>query len=433
MTNTISLNPEDWDKTPQGVAPEAMPTIPLEAQGEMPTISLGEPEKPKKLSREEILADPKNVDTIRRGLQTMYGKRKSFVHSDFEEMDEEELFETWQNWQRYFSVGNSVTTAKTALKAFDGDDVTKATLDENFRLFDSMESGFKGDFWDTVWDYGRGAVVDPMTVVSMGVGKALSTGGTKAANLAVKEAVKQAATSTARKAAVRAGRTQLAAAGAKEALRYSSVDIAANMAMDVAQQATRMETGTQEEYSALQTMISGVASAGIPAILGASAASRAMSRSEWAKGTVFESYTDELAKHDLSKEGLMKVIKDGAPRPEAQASVADVFKGLGGDEGVEIINWGKAKEELPEWFLKEGRPKGDGQKTQLYFNQLFFGNKNSKGFVNYLVDEKIPFDKKLFADEQGKGGTSGFIFSTLDLLDDKTVKKLSGDFRGKFR
>ena len=389
---------------------------------------------PTKRTKEDILADPEAMATIRRGLTTMYGDRKSFIHTDFSDQDDEDIFETWQNWQRYFAAGNSVTTSRTAMKAFDGDDETKITLDENFRLFDSMESGLKGDFWDTVWDYTSGAVVDPLTVVSLGVGKAISQSGTKAGAVATRQALKQTTSAAAKQAVVRQGLAQAAKEGAKTAARYSAFDVAANLALDVAYQRTRMEVGTQEEYDPLQTGISVVASAGIPVILGAGSAANALSRSKAAEGTAFASYVDQLANEDLTATGLVKIIKEAAPKDEAQASVKNLFKGLKSDDVFnEVVTWRRVKEDLPDFFKKHGgRPKNDIEKAQLYVDQLLHGNANSKGFIGYLIDEKIPFDKQLFADEYGKGGTSAFIYNTLDLLDDATVAKMSDDFAESF-
>lgn len=408
---TPSSNPEDYSFDPsflEGYEPVAPPK-----------------------TKEDVIANEEDMETIRQGLTYMNGKRKTFLHKDFDEMDNSELFETWQNWQRWFKVGNPATTTRTGVKAFSGTDEEKRVLDKNFRLFEGMESGLKDDPVDTIRDYVWGAAADPITLVSLGVGKAFSFGGSKAASAAIKEGVKSAATSQVKKTVVKQGLQTVAVEGAKKALKYSAVDMTANVALDVLQQKTLMETGTQEEYSPLQTAVSLGLSAGIPVILGASSATRSASMSKWVKDTPFESSLPELMKKDLTKEGLVKEIKRVIPKPQAKTSVINIFEGLKGPEGMEIVQWGRVKDELPDWVVQGKSPK-DREKVNLFMDQFLHGNKQSKGFVNFLVEEKVPFVKNLFADENGRGGTTSFIYNMIDLLDDETVTKMSKDFSDSF-
>lgn len=202
----------------------------------------------------------------------------------------EQRFETFQNYQRKLAGGHSVTTANEIALLATLSDEDKAVIGIGYELFDATPGIFSEDTewsetFDGLWDYGRAAIIDPVTVMSLGVGKALGSGSTKAASIGIQQAGRLAldqaiqsglSRTAARQVAVEA-MGQVAQAGAQttirraatDIVRYSALDLAANIGTDIAYQSARMQTGVQEEYSIAQTGFSALGTLAIPAVVGA--------------------------------------------------------------------------------------------------------------------------------------------------------------------
>ena len=164
--------------------------------------------KDKPITKEVILADPELMGLVRDNIRTRFKDRNLLVGAGtaiaggagafgWEEMSDEDLFETWQEYHRSFAGGQTVTTANEIAYAATADDQTKVMLGLGYQLFDSMENAFVGEgtwseTFDAVGDYMQAAIWDPTTVLSLGIGKAFSFGGTKAASTALRAGAKTA-------------------------------------------------------------------------------------------------------------------------------------------------------------------------------------------------------------------------------------------------
>ena len=160
------------------------------------------------LTKEMILGDQDLMELVRENVKTRFKDRNLLAGAatgvaggatayGWEEMSDEDLFETWQEYHRSFAGGQSVTTANELAYVATADDETKARLGMGYKLFDSMDNAFIGEgtwseTFDAVGDYMQAAIWDPTTVLSLGVGKAFSAGGTKAASMALRQGAKTA-------------------------------------------------------------------------------------------------------------------------------------------------------------------------------------------------------------------------------------------------
>ena len=203
--------------------------------------------------------------------------------------DKQEIVDSYINNMRQFSFGQSVTTLQELSHLNRGDgaelDARRLKAGKAYSLFDSMQGVFGdersslGDKADAVYDYARALIVDPVNVVSLGVGKLAASGATKAAGKIAQEAakkaaevaVKQAATKgitsraaieTAKREAARSAytkamqsaayKTSLNSAAKREIIAAGGFDTAAATGIDALQQQAEIKAGSLDEYDPLQ-------------------------------------------------------------------------------------------------------------------------------------------------------------------------------------
>ena len=207
--------------------------------------------------------------------------------------DKQEIVDSYINNMRQFSFGQSVTTLQELAHLNRGDgselDARRLKAGKAYSLFDSMQGVFGderssfGDKADAVYDYARALIVDPINVVSLGVGKLAATSATKAAGkvaqeaakqaakLAVKEAAEKGITSrvaieTAKREASRRAYTKaLESAAYKSALKKSAVaevafsggfDTGAAVGIEAVRQKAQMKAETMGDYDVDQLIVS---------------------------------------------------------------------------------------------------------------------------------------------------------------------------------
>ena len=79
-------------------------------------------------------------------------------------MSDENVFEIWQNYQRSFSAGQTVTVGNEIAYTMNANDDTKVKLGAGYKLFDQMTNAFTGDgSWaemaDATWDLCKGRCI----------------------------------------------------------------------------------------------------------------------------------------------------------------------------------------------------------------------------------------------------------------------------------
>lgn len=405
-SDTTETRPSNPQELPESLSPKAKKEVKIaEAQGQLKGI-LEEYGRP--LNKQDFLEDKRLMDLVRLNMEARYrtgnygvgGTGYSYLTSAsggatgrrWQEKSDEELFEMWQNYHRSFAGGQTVTTANEVGYLTQADEDTKAVMGMGYTLFDSMGNIFGkdtswGEMFDGVGDYISAAVWDPTTIFSLGVGKALSAGGTKvaaegvrrAAIAAAKEAIKNGAT---RQAAEIAGKKaaqeaikQASRFTAKEAVKttakYSAVDFAANVGADIAYQNVLIDTGAQEEYSKLQTGFAALGTLAIPGIAAATKIGSTGARALGARGyTGVSAGTSFMRDEEILNTFLKETISTQVPAKFRETS--DSFA--------------KMAPQTPDW-----RQAADAAKKAVSSTEL--GEVNQKFWQTFLFgDDDLGFD-----------------------------------------
>lgn len=363
-------------------------------------------------------------DRARRGATAISGGVIGGLSKDYRNMDFEDVFETWQNYQRSFAGGQSVTTGNEMAYALSGDEATQATLGSGYLLFDSMDNAFTGEgswseMFDAVGDYAKAAVFDPTTILSFGIGKALSAGSTRAGAVLAKktavEAMKRAAQKGVPNATARAVVGKAAAAAP-----YMAPDLVFNVGADIANQVTRIETGAQKDYSTAQTGLAAAATMALPAIAGGVKALGAARQSDLLKNTVvgYQNLDESILSPGM--EEAWKQSKKVVNKATVNSKVKSNFETADVDK---FLKWEDAKKAAKDVVNAKGERLTDDELMNAFENFFWFGAK--------AVDDKSSRFNKLFSkklsDEQGGFFNalrdSGFVVHK-DMLD--ADQKISG-------
>ena len=149
-------------------------------------LELPEPPEVKKqegLSLIETLSIDDNYGIIKDYMSDRFGMEET-------EYDKRKIIDSYINQMRKFNAGQSVVavTELTHLNSGEGDklDARRAKASKAYELFDSLGGAFSkdrtvGEKLDAVGDYARALVVDPLNLVSLGVGKLFAAGTAKVA------------------------------------------------------------------------------------------------------------------------------------------------------------------------------------------------------------------------------------------------------------
>ena len=183
--------------------------------------------RPTEIKKQEGLS---LIETL--SIDDNYGIIKDYMSDRFgmeeTEYDKRKIIDSYINQMRKFNAGQSVVavTELTHLNSGEGDelDARRAKASQAYELFDSLGGAFSkdrtvGEKLDAVGDYARALVVDPLNLVSLGVGK-LAAAGT--ARVAV-QGSKKLALIGAKDLAFRAGRLA-ASNAAKQGLKKPVIE-----------------------------------------------------------------------------------------------------------------------------------------------------------------------------------------------------------------
>jgi len=284
--------------------------------------------------------------------------RFSMTEDDY---SKKELIDSFVNNMRKFNFGQSFVTATelSYLNKGEGNSLEKrrSVAGKAYNVFDSLDGAFSkdrtfGEKADAVYDYSRALIIDPVNILSLGVGKLFASGATKIATQIAKKAAIEAAEasikSLGKKAATKQGQEEVAkqarkaytkkiledssykkasnTAMRKEIVSTAVVDSAAGVGLEAMGQKARMKANVQEEYDPLALFLSaagGLGGGGLAFALNKSKGtsnlplySTLVDRSEQVVLTSRKEAMEEAAKvFDAAKaiEAVdIKVIKDGA-------------------------------------------------------------------------------------------------------------------------
>lgn len=428
---------------------------------QQPTVVLPPWEKyaGKSLSDEDILKDPELMGVVDKSLEAMFGSDDTFVKDVaqtgvalsggatgwFKGKSPEDRLEIWNNFNRKFAGGQSVTTLNTAAHIGLASDEDKANIGAGFMLFDQKGNIFTGEgtwseTFDGVFDYAKAVVHDPVTLASLGVGKALTAGGTKVASQALKAtamaafkaSLKTGATrEVAAQAAKQATRMGFVSLGAKNVVKYSAVDFVANIGLDISYQNSLIEVGAQEKYNPMQTGIVALGTLALPAIIAATKGLTALARnartasvSKTERG-LFEAYVDVQRKFgNLDSNAIEAAVKSRMNLASLNGPLKTTFQNFKSNIN-NFVPWSDAKVEAGKVLNKEGIELTAGEAQNLFWKSFIFGDTTGTqpGFAKSVADAGFVYVPRGKDDK-----ITNFFGDAMSYLDDAVVKELVTNF-----
>lgn len=409
------------------------------------------------ITDEMILADPNLMNIVDTALKERFGGRSNLAGvatglaggatASYEGKTPEERLEIWNNWQRSFSGGQSVTTLNEVAFMQGATEEQKLAVGASYDLFDRKANIFTGpetwgETFDGIGDYIKAAIYDPVTFASFGVGKALSAGGTKAAAQALKatavtafrSSLAQGATrEAARQAAKEATKKGFASLGAKTVAKYSAVDFAANVGSDIAYQNVLIDAKAQDEYSFVQTGVAALGTIAMPSLIAATkgvdalavGARQASAKLPAGKRGVFEAFVDVQRKFGhLGPDDITNAVKQRTNTSQISASLKNTFQNFSQNLN-NYTPWTQAKVDAGKILNQNGVALTAGENQNLFWKSFLFGDTTGtqKGFAQELSDAGFVYVPRGKDDK-----ITNFIGDAMSWLDDATVKKVVEDF-----
>ena len=443
------------DMSPFKPIPRQTPTYApnSEANADRPAENLTAPwdrYEPGTLTKEKILEDPDIMLQIRKIQEFRFGDRNLAQRgatallggaggSNTGNLSDEEVFEQWQNYQRSFAGGQSVTLANEIAFSSTLDEEGKAILGSGYMLYDSMPNIFSDETsWremgDGIFDFTRAAIYDPVTLLSLGVGKAIASGGTKAGSTAIRttmmavyrEQIKKGLTVKAatKIAEQTAGRT-FAGLAAAPVIGMTATDFTVNVASDYFYQNQLMDVKAQENYSMSQTAVAGLASILLPALIGGSRGLTKLANSESApkylRGAADVTAQFEGMKGDVVNDALKARIDWDLVDSQWADTIGDFQKNRGLYQ-----NWTDAKAEA----RTINGPHLELADSEMQFMRSFLlgdPDGKTKGFVQTMSEGGL-----VYVPRQTDDTITNFIGDAISWMPDDLVKNYIKTYSKEF-
>ena len=402
------------------------------------------------LTKEKAIDDPQVMEMIRLGLEFRFGDRNilrrmsgkvaSGINTSYtEDMSDEESYEMWQNWQRSFHGGQTSTLASETIFNAGLEDEDKAFLGAQYLLFDKHPDIFDSEvsypeMFDGIYDYTKAALYDATTVMSFGVGRAFSVGGAKAAAMGIREVAEAALISQLKKgvtqevaeqAAKAASRRAALSIGAREIAAYSAVDFVSNVTSDILIQNQLIDTGAQEEYSALQTGIAAIATMAIPAVMGASAGYRAFANSDVAPAFLRPAVDVSEKFSGVTKEVINDQMYARIDWEMVKGQFKETIEDFSKNRGL-YKTWSESLDEAKDMF-GSGIAMSDSEK--IFMRGFMFGptDGSRNGFVQTMQDAGL-----VFLQRDADDNITNFIGDAMSWLQKKEVSGYIKAFTKEF-
>ena len=354
------------------------------------------------------------VGTAYKSASTLAGAQSGaglFGPRNYRGMDKEKVFEVWQNYQRSFAGGQSVTTANELTYTLSAEDKIKNKLGAGYMLFDNMDNAFTGEgswgeMFDAVFDYTRAGVYDPLTFATLGLGKVVQAGSSKVASAAAKNLLIKSYQES-----LKAGMSKTAARKAvgsviAKAAPYTAVDAIVNMGTDVAYQSQLIDTGAQEEYSKAQTAFSAAGAMIIPAAVAASKGVGALrllaknSDSSLAKSIVAYEEIDVKAM-DLGSARARNLVADKVNRKFLIDTMDETFGKIKGDTR-KFLGWEITKKEAKAGVKFKSEELTSTEANNAFFRYFWFGSPDGKrkGYFEALQEAGFVVHDSMLSEKQ---------------------------------
>jgi hypothetical protein len=387
-----------------------------------------EDERLQELVIQSLEARREGTTAVGRGVTGIAGGATFAGAQNYREMPFEDVFETWQNYQRSFAVGQSVTVGNEIAYSLSQDEDTMAKLGAGYLLFGSMDNVFTGEgTWremgDAILDYARGVVWDPTTLATLGIGRALSAGATRASAAAARNVMIRAYRRSLSRGAT--GRAAIAAVGASAAAApYIAPDLALNVGIDILQQGQLIRTDAQEEYSGAQTALAAAGTMAIPAIMlgmkGAGALRRGALRDTWL-GATDTAYLERTMTDVQAWEATAQRVD----RSQLINFSDDTFGRLEGDPNL-FLDWADAKVVAGDLVNERGERLNDNDVMNLFERYFWFGDpgEETKGYFLTLKDAGFVIHPSMMENNT----ISGVYGQAITLMSDEAAEKVVKGF-----
>ena len=402
------------------------------------------------LTKKDILANDDLMDIVYSSLEARYtpkgiltGVRRAasglagadigggIRSQDYRSMDKEEAFETWQNYQRSFAGGQTVTTANELAYGVSADESIKARLGAGYTLFDQMDNAFTGEgSWremaDAMYDYTKSAVYDPSTILSLGLGKLFGFAGTKASSLAGKTLLKKAYQDQVKKGVAKQTALANVRSAAVKALPAATADAMIGAGVDVLYQSQLIKTNAQEEYSGAQTSLAALGSMFVIPTLAATGASFKELRKGPFKNTFLRYKELDEKILEVGIDAAEKDLRENVGR-DIDISVLDETFGLVEGTTKDFLVWEKLVDKSQDALKSTDQEYTDAKATNAFFSYLFRGDPetNTPGYAPIL--NKAGFTSHA-ALEQKYGNRSAVLAQTLSFIPDDKMSQFINKF-----
>ena len=393
------------------------------------------------LVKEDFLEDERLQEVVYRSLEarrrntnvasrlaTATAGGATFGPRDLRSLDFEDVFETWQNYQRSFDAGQSVTTANEIAYGLNADDDTMADLGAGYLAFSGMDNAFTGEgSWaeagDALFDYARAIVWDPTTLLTLGLGRVFSGATTKASAVASRNLMLRAYRRALSRGAT--GRMALSAVGgAAAATPYVAPDLAMNVGIDIAQQGQLIRTGAQEEFDATRTGLAAAGSMAIPAIMLGMRGFSALRRGPLRNTFLGTTDLDYLAR-EVPQETAWEMVMQRVDRDNLLDAVDDNFGRLEGSP-ENFLDWENAKIVAGELVDENGERLTDDRVMNMFERYFWFGNPNeeSRGYFAALKDNGFVVHPSMLEDNT----ISGVFGQAITFMSDEAAERVVRQF-----
>jgi len=401
----------------------------------------------KPLTKEDIIGDPDLMEVVYQSLEARFPESKTFgkvtksvagvmggatggsalMNRNYRAMEPEKAFEIYQNYQRTFDAAQSVTVANEITYTLGADDETKKRLAGGYLLFNQMDNIFTGEgswgeMFDGIVDYTSAAVWDPVTILSFGIGKVLTAGGTKASGAALQKMLTAAYTNAIEKGATKKAATIAISNAMAKAMPMATVDGAFALGQDFGRQMQLIEVGAQDEYSKAEGALTAAGSMLFPVVAGGSALFKEARKSPFAKNTI------------LSYQNIDKMIKNHGPdeawKKLGQAldknglfqSLDEQFGTLSARGKINFLPWEQAKDEADRLIASRGEKRRDLAATNAFSKFFWFGDPENgvKGYFEALNDAGFVMHPEIIK----KYKTTGAFARTIRFINPSKLDKM---------
>ena len=413
----------------------------------------------RKLTKEDIVNDERLMDVVRTSLEARFtpggvltkarraatglaGGTIGGLSRDYRGMSNEDAFEAWQNYQRSFSGGQTVTVANELAYGMGANKKIQSDLGAGYLLFDGMTNAFTGEgSWsemgDAIYDYGKSAIFDPSTILSLGLGKLIGFGATKTSSAAARALMIKAYQNQVKAGVTKATALKSVGQAVKKSLPFATADALIGAGVDVAYQAQLINVDAKEEYSGAETALAAAGSLVIIPTLAAAGASIKEFRNSALKDTflAYKKIDDDLV--NLTPQEAKRKLDARVNKNTLIDSVDDNFGIIKGDS-KEFLNWEDIRTESELGVEFRGEEIIDFELLDSFYKRFFFGDEEAgkKGYYQALKEagfvvhesmlEQVRKDPK--TNRVRTLGITGVFGQTIEYLSDDVVEKAMKNF-----